>query len=126
MYLKRINEGMSINEELYYLEKNLLKYVTKSAEINIAMITGISLSLIGSVIGASLNGLSGSMLLGGTLAIVVLVIIWTYFTFARPLRTESIESQYYNMCLKVLEEIKNEMKEDKLDKLLEFYGINKN
>lgn len=118
-YKNKIRNFGDIQIERVYLEKKLLKYNGINFNISMSILVVIMTYFFNLI----LNGIGLEKKWISIGIIFVLVIIWFLMVFAPDMINEKIENTYYNICLKVLDELEEELKSSDLERIKEFHGI---
>lgn len=121
-YKEKIKSFQDIQIERVYLEKKLLKYNGMSLNVSMSVLVVI-ITYFFNIILNGINLEKKWVLIGVTF---IVSIVWVIIAFGSDIIREKQENTYYNMCLKILEELEEDFKSkdlDSLDRIKEFHGI---
>lgn len=121
-YKEKIKNFQDIQIERVYLEKKLLKYNGMSLNVSMSVLVVI-ITYFFNIILNGINLEKKWVLIGLTF---IVSIVWVIIAFGSDIIREKQENTYYNMCLKILEELEEDFKSkdlDSLDRIKEFHGI---
>lgn len=118
-YKNKIKDYEDIQIERIYLEKKLLKYSGMNLNMSISIIVVIGTYFFNA--GLDEIYLKKNWILMIISSFVVIRIFCKMFE--KDVFIESIQNTYYNICLKILEELEEDFKSKDLDRIKEFHGI---